>query len=203
MLHRPSALKLVSAVAALALVAALAHPLWLPWLGYLLIHNDGPAKADLAVVLAGDFYGHRIEKAAELVRAGYVPAALVSGPAGMYGTHESDLAIAYIARKGYPAVWFIPLPNEALSTREEAAAVFLELRRRGVRSILLVTSDYHTARARRVYAALAHALPAAPAIRVVAAPDEFFRADSWWRTRQGQKIVFTEWLKTFATALGM
>ena len=81
----------------------MAHALWLPWLGYLLIHDDGPAKADMAVVLAGDFYGHRIEKAAELVRAGYVPAALVSGPAGMYGNYESDLAIPYIVRKGYPA----------------------------------------------------------------------------------------------------
>ena len=151
----------------------------------------------------GDFYGHRIEKAAELVRAGYVPAALVSGPAGMYGTHESDLAIAYIARKGYPAVWFIPLPNEALSTREEAAAVFLELRRR--RRAQHSAGDQrlsHRARPARLFRP-AHALPAAPAIRVVAAPDEFFRADSWWRTRQGQKIVFTEWMKTFATALGM
>ena len=59
------------------------------------------------MVLAGDFYGHRIVKAGELVRAGYVPAGLVSGPAGIYGMHECDLAIAFIVRQGYPADWFI------------------------------------------------------------------------------------------------
>jgi uncharacterized SAM-binding protein YcdF (DUF218 family) len=203
--HRPRAfkLKLFLALAVFALIVVLARALWLPWLGYLLIHEDGPAKADLAVVLAGDFYGHRIEKAAELVRAGYVPAALVSGPSGAYGNYECDLAIAYMVRKGYPAIWFIRLPNDGLSTREEAAAVIPELRRRGVRSVLVVTSDYHTARARRVYGALERGVAEAPAVRVVAAPDEFFRADSWWRSRPGRKIVLMEWCKTFADALGM
>jgi uncharacterized SAM-binding protein YcdF (DUF218 family) len=195
-------LKLILAVALLALVAFLARALWLPWLGYLLIHDDGPARADIAVVLAGDSYGHRIEKAAQLVRAGYVPAALVSGPSGLYGVYECDMAIAYIVRKGYPAEWFIPLPNDARSTREEAAAVLPELARRHVRSLLLVTSDFHTARARRIYLAAERGIPDAPSIRAVAAPDEYFRADSWWRDRQGQKIAFVEWCKTFAAFLG-
>jgi uncharacterized SAM-binding protein YcdF (DUF218 family) len=200
---RHRALKLATVVAILALAAFLARDLWLPWLGYLLIHEDGPAKADLAVVLAGDYYGHRIEKAGDLVRAGYVPAVLVSGPSGAYGNYECDLAIAYAIRKGYPAAWFIRLPNEGLSTREEAAVVLPELRRRGVHSVLVVTSDYHTGRARRVYAALERGVPEAPAVRVVAAPDEFFRAASWWRTRPGRKVVLMEWSKSLADALGM
>jgi hypothetical protein len=40
-------------------------------------------------------------------------------------------------------------------------------------------------------------------MRTVAAPDEFFRAESWWRSRQAQKTVFMEWSKTVATAIGM
>jgi uncharacterized SAM-binding protein YcdF (DUF218 family) len=187
----------------LAAIAILARSLWLPCLGYALIHDDGPAKADIAVVLGGDYVGHRIEKAAELIRQGYVPAALISGPVGFYGLHESDYAIAYAVRKGFPAQWFIPLPSSALSTREEALVVLAELRRRNVRSFLLVTSDYHTARARRIYLAAARAFAPAPAMRTVAAPDEHFRPDSWWRNREGQKTVFFEWSKTFATALGL
>ncbi|MGA9628365.1 MAG: ElyC/SanA/YdcF family protein [Bryobacteraceae bacterium] len=116
-------LKLWAACLVLAAAAILSRSLWLPVLGYGLVHDDGPAKADIAVVLAGDYEGHRIEKAAELIREGYVPAALISGPRGFYGGHESDYAIAYAVRQGFPARWFIALPRSALSTREEARVV--------------------------------------------------------------------------------
>jgi uncharacterized SAM-binding protein YcdF (DUF218 family) len=181
----------------------LARSLWLPAFGYALVHDDGPAKADLAVVLAGDAYGHRIVKAGELVRAGYVAAALVSGPAGAYGLHECDLAIPFAVRQGFPAEWFIPFPNSSLSTREEAAAVLDELRHRNVKSFLLVTSSYHSARARRIFLAAERSARGGPRFRTVIARDEFFQPNSWWRNRQGQKTAFIEWSKTFATAFGL
>ncbi len=185
----------------LAITAWLSRSLWLPWFGEALIHNEGPAKAEIAVVLAGDDTGHRIQKAAELARAGYVPSILVSGPR-YFDVHECDEAIAFAVRQGYPAEWFIPLPNQTHSTREEASAILSELRRRGIHSFLLVTSDYHTARAARIYRAATEAMGGGFEMRVVAAPDEFFRAGSWWRNREGQKTVFFEWSKTLATALG-
>jgi hypothetical protein len=46
-------------------------------------------------------------------------------------------------------------------------------------------------------------MPGVPAMRTVAAPDQFFRPDSWWRNREAQKTVFFEWSKTVATALGI
>jgi uncharacterized SAM-binding protein YcdF (DUF218 family) len=196
-------LKLLAACLVLAAAAILGRSLWLPWLGYALVHDDGPAKADIAVVLAGDYLGHRIDKAAQLIRQGYVPAALISGPPGFYGLHESEYAIAYALRQGFPAQWFIALPHSALNTRDEAVVVLGELRRRNVRSFLLVTSDYHTARARRVFLAAERAMGGGPTMRTVAVPGEFFRPDSWWRNREGQKTAFFEWSKTVATALGI
>jgi uncharacterized SAM-binding protein YcdF (DUF218 family) len=187
----------------LAAAGILGHSLWLPGLGYALVHDDGPAKADIAVVLAGDYLGHRIEKAAELIREGYVPAALISGPPGFYGLHESDYAIAYAVRQGFPAQWFIALPHAALSTRDEAPVILAELRRHNVRSFLLVTSNFHTARARRVFLAAEHAMGGGPAMRTVAVPDKYFHPDSWWRNREGQKTVFFEWSKTVASTLGL
>lgn len=187
----------------LVLAALVLSPLWLPVIGRQLVNDEGPAKADLIVVLAGDTYGHRIDKAGELVRAGYAPAALVSGPAGMYGNYECDLAIPYAVKHGYPAEWFIPLRNSALSTRQEAAVIVRELRRTGIHSILLLTSDFHTARAARIFRAAVKASGGGIEVRPVAAPDEFFRADSWWKTRASQKTVFMEWSKTLATAVGM
>ncbi len=202
--RRRPVLKILSVSAGVLLLAAFfTRSLWLPLFGYALIRDDGPAKADIAVVLGGDYYGRRILKAADLVREGFVPAALVSGPAGHYGLHECDLAIPFAVRQGYPSEWFIPFPNQALSTEEEARCVLQELRRRGVRSCLIVTSDYHTARSARVYRAAERAARGGPALRFVAAPDEFFRPGSWWRTRESQKVVFFEWSKTIAFALGM
>lgn len=204
MAHRRSRhLRFALALAVFALAAFLTRPLWLAALGRALVRDDGPAKADIAVVLGGDYYGRRIRKAAELARAGYVPAVLVSGPPGFYGVHECDLAIPFAVRQGYPAEWFIPLPHSALSTREEAGIILSELRRRSVRSFLLVTSASHSGRAARIYRAAARAMGGGPAMRVVAVPDEFFRPDSWWHTREGQKTAFLEWCKTFATAVGM
>jgi len=176
--------------------------LWMPRLGAALIRDEGPAKADAAVVLAGDPYGQRITRAAELVRQGYTGKVIVSGPS-YYGIHECDAAIQYAVREGYPVEWFIALPNDALSTREEAQVVLDELQRRGMRSFLLVTSDYHTARAGRIYRSTMKKRGGGPDMRLVAAPDKWFRPDGWWKSREGLKIAFMEWSKTLATAVGV
>jgi uncharacterized SAM-binding protein YcdF (DUF218 family) len=195
-------LRFLLIVAVLVILVFLTRSWWLAGLGNALVHDDGPAKADIAVVLAGDSYGRRIVKGAELVRDGYVPAVLVSGPAGAYGLNESDLAIPFAVRQGFPAASFIAFPNVSHSTDEEAKAILEELHRRNVKSFLLVTSDYHSARARRIFLA-AERGASGPPFRTIAAPDEFFHAGSWWQSRQGQKIAFFEWTKTVATAIGL
>jgi uncharacterized SAM-binding protein YcdF (DUF218 family) len=188
---------LVAAAAAYA-----SRHLWLPVFGYALIHDDGPVKADIAVVLAGDANGNRIRKAAELIKAGYAPLALISGPGGTYGFNEAELAIPFIVKQGYPASWFVGFPIDAHSTKEEAALILKELQRRNVKSFLLVTSDFHTGRSRRIYLGLEKVLGYEPRINTVAAPDEYFHADRWWSNRESEKTVFMEWSKTISTALG-
>ena len=148
---RTRSFQLLVAAAVLAVALAATHALWLAALGRALVRAEEPAPADIAVVLAGDFYGHRVLRGAELVRQGFVAKALVSGPAGYYGMHECDPAIAFAVGKGYPPDSFIPLPHNALSTTQEADVIARELRRRNVRRYLLVTSDYHTARAGRIF----------------------------------------------------
>jgi uncharacterized SAM-binding protein YcdF (DUF218 family) len=199
--RRPSAFrKFIVGIAIVLVLAVATHSWWLAALGRMLVRDEGPARADIAVVLAGDFYGHRVVRAAELVKQGYVPKILVSGPNMLYGFYECDLEIAFAVKRGYPEAWFIRAPNEARSTREEAAAILPDLRRRGVHRFLLVTSDFHTARAARIFS---HAAAPDPDMRVVAAPDEYFRADGWWHNREGRKTFVVEWLKTVANGLGM
>lgn len=184
--------------AGIAILLIAIHPVWLPLVVRPLIRNDGPAKADIVVVLAGDPSGFRMMRAAQLVREGYAPAVLVSGPE-IYGIHECDLAIALAVRNGIPKEWLIPFPHSAMSTREEAAVIVPELRRRNVHSFLLVTSDYHTGRSGRLFGAAA---AGDPSMRVVAAEDKYFHASDWWKSREAMKAVFFEWTKTVATVLG-
>jgi uncharacterized SAM-binding protein YcdF (DUF218 family) len=182
------------ALAGAILLAAIFHTQILTAVGAELVNASPPRKADVAFVLAGDSYGHRILKAAELVRQGYVPKAVISGPDGNYGFHECDLAIPFAVKAGYPASYFLPFPNRVHSTREEAAAAALELRKLGARRVLLVTSDFHTRRAGKLFR------DAAPDLEfiVVSAPDEHFTVNGWWRDREARKTCLMEWLKTMS-----
>jgi uncharacterized SAM-binding protein YcdF (DUF218 family) len=190
-------------VVAAVFLAILTSDWWLPAIGWSLVRDDGPAKADIAVVLGGDPWGVRISKAGDLVRQGYAPVVLVSGPPGYYDQHECEPEIAWAVRHGYPQAWFIPFPDEARSTQEEARILLPELQRRNVHRALFVTTDYHSRRAARIIRATERRMGVTIDIRMIAAPDREFHPATWWRDRQGQKIVFMEFTKALAGAIGL
>jgi uncharacterized SAM-binding protein YcdF (DUF218 family) len=201
--RRSFLLKFALVLLLLVAVLFLARDLWLGALGEALVHDDGAGKAEIAVVLAGDYAGQRLIKGAELVRQGYVPRVLVSGPPGFYGVNEADAAIQFAVAKGYPAEWFIPVRHSALSTREEATAVLDDLKQRNIHSFLLVTSNYHTARSRRIFLNAEHRRGGGPDMRTVASGDQYFSARGWWHNREGRKTVFLEWTKILTSAFGI
>ena len=100
-------------LAALIATLVLTHAMWLSALGAYLIQADQPAKADYAVVLAGDHTGRRLIMGAELVRNGFVRKAIVDGPQETYGFAECDLAVfeqrtgasAQVIRDQVPYTW--------------------------------------------------------------------------------------------------
>lgn len=185
--------------AVLAFAGWLAHDRILGALGRYLVDAAPPEKADIAVVLAGDAYGHRILTAADLVRNGYAPLVLVSGPGGEYDFHECDLAIPFAVKRGYPESYFAHFEHNARSTAEEAEAIVPELRRRNVHKALLVTSNFHTRRAGGIFRR------AAPDMTIVTigAPDEYFTPGGWWHSREGEKTFLVEWEKTVASWVGL
>ncbi|HYO80801.1 MAG TPA: ElyC/SanA/YdcF family protein, partial [Bryobacteraceae bacterium] len=168
----------------------------------LLVLDQAPATAEAALVLAGDGTGERVLKGCDLLRSGVVPLVLVSGPVNLsfYGINEADAAIRFAAAKGCDSARLQPLYVRAFSTRDEAIAVLNELRRRGIRRLLLVTSSSHTARATRTFRKY---FGDSIDLRSVAAPQQYFTPDTWWHTREGQKTVFFELSKTIASAVGM
>ena len=169
-------------------------------MGEYLVRVDPIVQADAALVLAGDWNGDRIIKAAEVAKQGYAPIVLVSGPMAIYGVNEAALAIAYAVNHGYPRDMFVAMHSGAFSTRDEVNFFAPELRKRGVRRLLIVTSDFHTRRAGKLFR---KALGPDIEVRMIAAPDRHFTADGWWKDREGQKVLFFEGSKTIASFLGL
>ncbi len=192
--------RVVWAVIALVAIAGwIAHDRILTAFGSYLIQASPPEQADIVVVLAGDSYGNRILTGAQLVKDGYAPVVLVSGPGGEYDLHECDLAIPFAVKHGYPEASFLHFEHNAHSTREEADDIVPELRRRNVHKVLLVTSNFHTRRAGELFRR------AAPELKIItiAAPDEYFTPDGWWHKREAEKTFLAEWEKTVAVWLGI
>lgn len=190
----------LAAPAAFVLLSWITSGLWLRAIGGMLVSDSEPRRADAAVVLAGDYRGSRMLKACELLRAGHVPVVLVSGPMGWYGINEADLAIRFATDRGCPADSIQPVYITAHSTAEEAREFRPELERRGIGSLLLVTSNYHTSRALRTFR---RTLPERIELLPIAAPDPYFTPDAWWRSREGQKTMFFEFSKTVADWIGL
>jgi uncharacterized SAM-binding protein YcdF (DUF218 family) len=163
-------------------------------LGSFLVKAAPPQKADIIVVLAGDGFGHRILKAGELVKEGWAPVALVDGPNGNYGRFECDLAIPFAVEAGYPESYFLHGEFNGHSTAEEARFVAEKLQSMGVKRVLVVTSNYHTRRAGKIF----HRAMPGLTVLMVAAPDENFKPNGWWRNREARKTFVLEWEKTIS-----
>lgn len=191
--------KSLLAVVALVILCAIFYVPIFSAAGSFLVRASGPVEADAVFVFAGDGTGRRITKAAELVREGYAPVAIVSGPQAYYGMYECDLAIPFAVHEGYPESYFEHFEHNAHSTEEEVDLAAPMIREHGIHRLLLVTTDFHT---RRAMKQMRRVLPDVE-LTMVAAPDENFTADGWWKSRQGQKTFLYEWLKTVATWIGL
>jgi len=167
-----------------------------------LIEDDGPRKAEAIVVLGGDAYGDRTLKGAQLAKEGYAPFVIVSGLPNLIGSASSE-EIQFAEQHGYPSSLFheVDLPAYAESTRTEVDFLGKYLSARGIKSILLVTSNFHTRRAKKLWRRENPTI----AVAVVPSVDPYgyFTPQTWWKTRPGQKLFLMEWLKTISIVIGI
>jgi len=182
------------AVVVCLLASAIFHRQILWSMGAMLVNSGAPQPADIVMTFAGDASGHRIRKAAELVREGYASKVLVSGAGSEYGVPETTLEIDFAVRRGYPRDYFIPLQSRSLSTKEEAPYIASRLRSLGVHKVLLVTSYFHTARAGRIMRRTAPDLE----FHIVGSSYPHWNEGYWWKEREGEKIWLEEAVKTVA-----
>jgi uncharacterized SAM-binding protein YcdF (DUF218 family) len=167
------------------------HPL-LRVAGNFWVVDDGPAASDAIVILGDDNYeGDRAARAAEVLKAGWAPRIIASGRYLRPYASVAQLEQHDLLDRGVPASAIIPFPSRASNTREEGEAIGKFIAAHGWKRILVITSNYHTRRARYI---LERVLPPGTMLRVLPAQDTNYDPDNWWRTRRGVKIFFHEWV---------
>lgn len=165
------------------------HPL-MRLAGNFWVVDDGPAASDAIVILGDDNYeGDRANRAAEVLKQGWAPRIIASGRYLRPYASIAQLEQRDLLERGVPATAIVLLQHRAGNTRDEGEAIGQFISARGWKRILVVTSNYHTRRARYI---LARVLPAGTVLRVLSAPDVDYDPNAWWRTREGTKKFFHE-----------
>jgi uncharacterized SAM-binding protein YcdF (DUF218 family) len=165
------------------------HPI-LRFVGESWIVNESMDHADAIIVLSDDnFYADRVTRAAELIREGKAPIVVASGRrlrpyAGIAELMQHDLI-----ERGVPKENIVVFPQDADSTRDEALALLPFVTQKKWHSLLIVTSNYHTRRARYIFR---HIFPQDVDLAVVSARDGDFDPEQWWEKRKSFKELTRE-----------
>lgn len=168
-------------------------------LGSWLVVEDAPAKADAIFVPAGD-PPFRAAEAARLFTQGFAPEVWLAldgrrrreryfAKLGIEYPGEREYNRAALLRLGVPeqAIHIVDVP--VYDTYDEVKAVSTELARRGGRTLIITSSQYHTRRIRLLWSKLA-----APGQRLIvrAARQDGFRAAAWWKNSSDALAVARE-----------
>lgn len=158
--------------------------------GEWLVVSDPLTPASAIIVLSGDdVRGDRSARAAQLYKNGWAPVIVASGSEIRSYLSETDLETRDLTQDGVPASAIVPLRQSDLYTLAEARDLLQLVRARGWRKVIVVTSNFHTRRARYIFR---HVFPESIQVEVTPAQDTHFQPDDWWKSREGTKIFARE-----------
>lgn len=188
--------KIVVLFAVILFFLALFHEPVLNYLAGRLVYKDDIKPSDAIVVLTGDETGDRLMAGISLFKKGYGKKIVFWGGPVYWKITYAELFSRLLKENGIgseAAIW----SDERLvqnSTQGEALVNIRLLKAMGARSFILVTSDYHTMRARSVYVPLAG--KNGMTMYVFPAHDSDVELKGWWKDRQSAKMVLMEFEKT-------
>jgi uncharacterized SAM-binding protein YcdF (DUF218 family) len=183
------------AVAVLAAGLVWVHRPLLVGFAYL-FRVDDPAPSDAIVLLMGDPKG-RTRHAAELWREGLAPLVVLSQSADHSDLglpDETETTRRILEHGGVPANRIVVLPDVVRSTRDEAQAARTYIESHPMCRITVVSSAFHTARARWIFRRALKGLDID--VRMAAVDDPELDETNWYRRDEGLVTYFTEALKT-------
>ena len=147
--------------------------------------EDPLQQSDALLVLGDDnFFADRATRASELYRQKLAPVVVASGrrlrpTAGIAELMEHDLI-----ERGVPKDRIIRFPHDGDNTRDEALALRALVIEKGWRNVIVVTSNFHTRRARYIFQRV---FPESVTARVASARDGDFDPEHWWENRKSLK----------------
>lgn len=184
-------------------LAYFARGLYLPALAKFLICSDPLEHADAIVVLAGDdVSGDRVKEAVSLVRQGWSDQLIFTDAPIAWHVNSWDVMSGQARELGIPSDKIVEVRGDSPagrgqlldSTLSESRLVLAACKARGFKTLIIVTSNYHTRRARRIY----NDLFKGSGIRVLIHPslDDEYRVDRWWTRRADARTWLLEIEKT-------
>lgn len=152
---------------------------------------DEPVTHADAIVALGDdnFYADRATHAAELFRQGVAPVVVASGRRLRPNADITELMQHDLIERGVPLEKIVSFTHDADNTIDEARAVVKLAVQHRWKSLVIVTSNYHTRRTRYIYRKL---LPTGIRVSVASARDGDFDPQRWWEKRKSIKLFLHE-----------
>jgi uncharacterized SAM-binding protein YcdF (DUF218 family) len=160
-------------------------------IGGLLYHEDALAASDAIAVLSGDGL-YRVVEAADLFLAGYAPVVVLSRTPeepmivelqarGLDVRTSLEDQLAYLAALGVPQDATTVLERLVDSTQTEAELIAEWAESREIGRLIVVTSGFHTSRARLVFDRVLRGRSTEVLLRASTAPG--FDPATWWHDR--------------------
>ena len=173
--------------------------------GSFLVLDDQPDNTDIMVVLMGST-GDRMLQAYDLYSAGisdkvllvntFVAGNDILAERGVHLKSNTEIAKEIGVALGIEPNALIIIPGSAQSTREEADAVRNYIQsNENISNILLISSSYHTRRARLIFNRAFSRLESP--VDVYVKPSEYsgFNHRQWYRERESAKRVMMEYTR--------
>ncbi len=158
--------------------------------GESLVVEDPLEKSDAIIILSDDnFYADRATRAAELFRQKLAPVVVASGIRLRPNAGIAELMTHDLIERGVPRENILPFPQDADNTREEAQFLQKLVQEKNWKSVIVVTSNYHTRRAKSIFGKI---FANSVTIRMAAARDADYDPEHWWERRKSVKCYFHE-----------
>ena len=154
------------------------------------IIEDPLDKADVLIVLGDDnFYADRATRGVQLFREGKAPVIVASGRRLRPSANIAELIEHDLVERGVPKDKIVRFTHDADSTLEEAEALAKLVKERKWRKVIVVTSNYHTRRARYIFRRV---FPQGLVVSVASTRDGDFDPEHWWEKRKSIKELTRE-----------
>mgnify|MGYP000202676236 FL=1 len=161
-----------------------------------LVHSDPLEPAEAIVVLSGSGTGNRIEAGVKLFKKGLGKFIVISGDEIYPGYYTHTLMKNYAINLGVPEDKIIASRIEGeISTWGEGIDNLKKLEENNFKSFILVTSAFHTYRARTIYDQLISDFGYNFKWSAYPAEDPLVPIKDWWKERTARKAIFIEFIK--------